>query len=58
MATVLILTMFTILAKTTHGKLVAMATKKRLSLIYELKSFADTYLVNVTKFQADALFRF
>ena len=35
-----------------------MATKKRLSLIYELKSFANTYLGKVTKFQGDGLFRF
>ena len=33
--------------KTTLGKLVAMATKKRLSLIYELENFADTYLGKV-----------
>ena len=35
-----------------------MATKKRLSLIYELENFADTYLGKVTKFQGDGLFRF
>ena len=40
------------------GKLVAMATKKRLSLIYELENFANTYLGKVTKFQGDGLFRF
>ena len=44
--------------KTTLGKLVAMATKKRLSLIYELENFANTYLGKVTKFQGDGLFRF
>ena len=44
--------------KTTLGKLVAMATKKRLSLIYELQNFANTYLGKVTKFQVDGLFRF
>ena len=35
-----------------------MATKKRLSLIYELENFANTYLGKVTKFQVDGLFRF
>ena len=35
-----------------------MATKKRLSLIYELENFANTYLGKVTKFQGDGLFRF
>ena len=35
-----------------------MATKKRLSLIYELRNFANTYLRKVTKFQGDGLFRF
>ena len=44
--------------KTTLGKLVAMATKKRRSLIYELENFANTYLGKVTKFQVDGLFRF
>ena len=44
--------------KTTLGKLVAMAIKKRLSLIYELENFANTYLGKVTKFQVDGLFRF
>ena len=44
--------------KTTLGKLVAMATQKRLSLIYELENFANTYLGKVTKFQGDGLFRF
>ena len=44
--------------KTTLGKLVVMATKKRLSLIYELESFANIYLGKVTKFQVDGLFRF
>ena len=44
--------------KTTLRKLVAMATKKRLSLIYELENFANIYLRKVTKFQGDGLFRF
>ena len=44
--------------KTTLGKLVAMATKKHLSLIYELENFVNTYLGKVTKFQGDGLFRF
>ena len=44
--------------KTTLGKLVAMATKKRLSLTYELGNFANTYLGKVSKFQVDGLFRF
>ena len=35
-----------------------MATKKRLSLIYELDNFANTYFGKVTKFQVDGLFRF
>ena len=35
-----------------------MATKKRLSLIYELENFANTYLGKVTKFQVGGLFRF
>ena len=35
-----------------------MATKKRLSLIYEIQNFADTYLGKVTKFQGNGLFRF
>ena len=46
-----------ILEKTTLGKLVAMATKKRLSLIYELENFSNTYLRKVTKFHVDGLFR-
>ena len=46
------------MAKTTLGKLVAMATKKRLSLTYELENFANTYLEKGTKFQGDGLFRF
>ena len=33
-----------------------MATKKRLSLIYESQNFANTYLGNVTKFQGNGLF--
>ena len=44
--------------KATLGKLVAMATKKHLSLIYELEDFANTYLGKVTKFQGDGLFPF
>ena len=37
--------------KTTFAKLVAMATKKHLSLIYELGNFADTYcFVSALKF--------
>ena len=47
-----------ILAKTTLGKLVAMATKKRLSLTYELENFVNTYLGKVTKFQVDGWFCF
>ena len=35
-----------------------MATKKRLSLIYELENFANTYLGKITKCQGDGLFRF
>ena len=35
-----------------------MATKKHLSLIYELETFANTYLGKVTKFQVDDLFLF
>ena len=35
-----------------------MATKKRLSLIYELENFAKTYLGKVTKFQGNGFFRF
>ena len=34
-----------------------MATTKRLSLIYEIQNFADTYLRKVTKFQGNGLFR-
>ena len=34
-----------------------MATKKRLSLIYELQNFANAFLGKVTKFQGDGLFR-
>ena len=37
--------------KTTLGKLVAMATKKRLSPIYELENFVNTYSRKVSKFQ-------
>ena len=44
--------------KTALDKLVAMATKKRLPLIYELENFANTYLGKVTKFQGDGFFRF
>ena len=43
--------------KTALGKLVAMATKKLVSLIYELENFVNTYLGKVTKFQGDGLFR-
>ena len=35
-----------------------MATRKRLSLIYEIQSFANTYLGKVNKFQGNGLFRF
>ena len=35
-----------------------MATTKRLSLIYEIQNFANTYLGKVTKFQGNGLFRF
>ena len=35
-----------------------MAIKKRLSSIFELENFANTYLWKVTKFQGDSLFRF
>ena len=35
--------------KATLSKLVAMAMKKRLSLIYELENFANTYLGKVAK---------
>ena len=31
-----------------------MATKKRISLIYEIENFADTYLGKVTKFQGSS----
>ena len=59
MAAVLILTTFTDFGKKTAlGKLVAMATRKRISVIFELENFADTYLEKVTKFQGDGLFRF
>ena len=34
--------------KVTLDKLVSMATKKRLSLIYEIENFADTHLGKVT----------
>ena len=44
--------------KTTLGKLVAMATKNRLSLIYEHENLTDTYLGKVTKFHGDGLFCF
>ena len=33
--------------KTTFGKLVAMATKERISLIYELENFASTYFFDL-----------
>ena len=35
-----------------------MATKKRLSPIYELEKFANAFSGKVTKFQGDGLFRF
>ena len=35
-----------------------MATRKGLSLIYEIQNFADTYLGKVTKFQGDGLLPF
>ena len=35
-----------------------MATKKRLSLIYEIGNFVNTYLGKVSKFQDNGLFRF
>ena len=44
--------------KTTLDQLVTMTTKKRLSLIYEIENFADTYLEKVTKLQGDGLLRF
>ena len=38
----------------TLDRLVNMATRKGLSLIYEIQNFANTYLGKVTKFQYDA----
>ena len=35
-----------------------MATKKRLSVSYEIQNFANTYLGKITKFQGNGLFRF
>ena len=35
-----------------------MATRKGLSLIYELENFANTFLGKGTKFEGDGLFRF
>ena len=35
-----------------------MATKKCLSLAYEIQNFDNTYLGKVTKFQGNGLFRF
>ena len=35
-----------------------MASTKRLSSIYEIQNFANTYLGKVTKFQGNGLFRF
>ena len=35
-----------------------MATKKRLSLIYEIQNFADTYLEKVKEFQGNGFLRF
>ena len=44
--------------KTTLDKLVTMATKKHLSLIYKIENFANTYLRTVTKFQACSVLEF
>ena len=46
------------MAKTTLDKLITMATKKSLSLIYEIENFANTYLRKVTKFQGNSLLCF
>ena len=42
----------------TLGRLITMATRKGLSLIYEIQNFGDTYLGKVMKFQSNGLFRF
>ena len=39
-------------------KLVTMGTMKRLSLIYEIRNFANTYLEKVAKCQGNGLLRF
>ena len=44
--------------KTTLDKLVTMAIKKRLSLIYEIEKFTNTKLAKVPKFQGNGLLRF
>ena len=41
--------------KTTLEKLVTMATRKRLFLIFEIKNFADTQLWKVAKFGGNRL---
>ena len=43
--------------KNTLGKLVTMATRKRLFLIYKIENFANTQFWKVTKFQGASLFR-
>ena len=43
--------------KTTLGKVVTMATRKRLFLIYKIENFANTQFWKVTKFQGASLFR-
>ena len=43
--------------KTTLGKLVTIATRKRLFLIYKIENFANTQFWKVTKFQGASLFR-
>ena len=43
--------------KNTLGKLVTMATRKRLFLIYKIENFANTQFCKVTKFQGASLFR-
>ena len=43
--------------KNTLGKLVTMATRKRLFLIYKTENFANTQFWKVTKFQGASLFR-
>ena len=43
--------------KNTLGKLVTMATRKHLFLIYKIENFANTQFWKVTKFQGASLFR-